>query len=137
MIVFTDANTSPCLIELLKRVRYRKYNHQYLDIRDAPFASDMPDEEWIPKLSQQAPPDQQTIVAFSGDARILESRTQRQLLKQGGFNYVLATDRFLHLHWPEQAWRYLRAWVHLQREIKAHNSPAVYKLYPGRAKPVF
>jgi len=97
----------------------------------------MPDEEWIPILSQQADSEHPTIVAFSGDARILDSKTQRQLLKEGGFNYILATDKFIHLQWPEQAWRYLRAWIHLQREIKLRKAPAVYKLYPGRAKPVF
>lgn len=137
MIPFRDANTSPRLLQLLQLAELRKVGHVYLDIRQAPFYDAIPDEAWIPLLSQQATSAHPTIVAFSGDNQILESKTQRSLLKAGGFNYVLATDGFLHLKWPDQAWRYLRAWPHLQREIKQRNSPAVYKLHTGRAGPVF
>ncbi|MBN2020637.1 MAG: hypothetical protein JW749_10490 [Sedimentisphaerales bacterium] len=91
------------------------------------FDKGTPDEEWLPKVSSWG----DRTVVVSGDARILRNQVQRQVLKECKIAFVYLAPGWTKLPWEEYAWRIVKVWPDIVKNVEQAPYPSVFEVSLG------
>ena len=79
--------------------------------------------EWDPKP-----------IVIGGDGRILKNKAERAALRQADLSFIYLTSGWTNLEWPVFAWKIIKVWPDVVRNVETARMPTVYEVGPGNLK---
>lgn len=125
MIFFTDENISKNAAYMLGYVEPRHQVRAHLDY----FKGGTPDTTWLREVASWN--EDETTVVVCGDSRILKNKVERQVLKECELMFVLLSPGWLHLKWSVYAWKIVKAWPDIVKNVKQARYPMVFEVMAG------
>jgi hypothetical protein len=125
VIFFTDENISKNAAYMLSYVEPRHQVRAHLDY----FKGGTPDTDWLREVASWN--EDETTVVVCGDSRILKNKVERQVLKECELMFVLLAPGWLHLKWPVYAWKIVKAWPDIVKNVEQARYPMVFEVMAG------
>ena len=125
MIFFTDENFQ---IKAAQMLGIFEEKHEIRACQDW-FQRGTPDIEWMEEVASWD--ESETTVVVGGDGRILTNEVEKQVLKNSKLTFVLLARGWLHLEWPVYAWKIIRVWPRIVRNVEQAHYPMVFKVAVG------
>lgn len=67
-------------------------------------------------------------IVISGDGRILRNAVERQVLRECDLMFVHFAQSWTNIPWPEQAWKGIRVWPHIVKNVEKIRKPTVFEV---------
>ena len=122
MIFFTDENIPINASHILDIFDRENQIRACLDY----FEAGTSDIEWIQNVASWNEHD--SIIALCGDSRILKNEVEKQVLRDCGLMFVLLAPGWLHLPWNTYAWKIVRVWPEIVKNIKDARYPMLFEV---------
>jgi hypothetical protein len=130
VIFFTDENISEYLARMLE---FFDRKHQIKAHADH-FDKGVPDVKWMRGIVEKWGSD---VVAICGDGRILTNKAERKVLRECSLMFVHLASGWTRLPWEEQAWKFIKAWPSIVKEVSEANQPMLFQVsVNGKVSPV-
>ena len=126
MIFVADENFTVLGVRLLEAFDQQNEIRHLTDS----FPKGTPDTTWIPSVAEW---DLKPTV-IGGDGRILRNKAERAALRQADLSFVYLTSGWTNLAWPVLAWKIVKVWPDVVRNVKTARRPTVYEVGPGSLK---
>lgn len=126
MIFFADENIAPRLAALLETFDPEQEIRPLLNY----FERGTPDVQWITKVAAWP----EKPVRLSGDARILSRKEERAALLESKLTFVFFAKGWMHVPWHEQAWKMIKVWPDIVRNVSKVRLPALFEVKLGTLK---
>jgi len=123
---FTDENLSPKCARLLDVFDGQNQVRAHSDW----FEQGTPDTAWIPEVAGWDP----KPVVVCGDARILRNKVERSCLADSGLTWVFLGKGWTQLNWPDFAWKIIKCWPQVVRDVERARQPTVFEVSCGTMK---
>ena len=123
MIFVADENFSPRLVRVLEAFDRESEIRHLLDL--FPRGSD--DLDWIAGLATSNP----KPVIVGGDGRILRNAAERAALRTSGLSFVYLAKGWANTGYQEQAWKIVKAWPAIVRNVEQVLVPTVFEVRVG------
>ena len=94
------------------------------------FPKGTPDTTWIPSLGERDP----KPIIIGGDGRILKNKAECAALRQADLSFVYLTSGWTNLEWSVFAWKIIKVWPDVVRNVETAMRPTVYEVGPGNLK---
>lgn len=128
MIFFTDENISKKAAQMLAIFEPK---HEVRACKDY-FDEGTPDTEWMPAIASWN--GGQPTVAVCGDGRILKNRVEKRVLKECKLMFVYLAPGWTNLQWPVFAWKIIKVWPDIVRNVKQARYPMVFEVAASSLK---
>ncbi|OHB78978.1 MAG: hypothetical protein A2Z25_19575 [Planctomycetes bacterium RBG_16_55_9] len=128
MILFTDENISKNAAFMLRYVEPQHQVRAYLEY----FDPGTPDTIWMREVASWNK--DETTVIVCGDGRILKNRVEKQVLKECELMFVLLAGGWTNLEWREFAWKIVKVWPDVIRNVEQARYPMVFEVTAGTLK---
>lgn len=128
MIFYTDENISKYaayMLRIFEQRRQSQAHHQIIAHLDK-FKQGIPDIEWMKEIASWN--DNSTTVAVCGDGRILKNKAEKQVLKECNLMFVYLAPGWTNLQWPEFAWKIIKIWPDIVRNVEQANCPMLFEV---------
>ena len=125
MIFFTDENIPVKASYILGNFESKYQVRAYLDY----FKPGTPDTEWMPKVASWDVNETTTVI--SGDGRILRNEVEKQILKECNLMFVYLSSGWTHVKWSDYAWKIVKAWPDIVRNVEQARFPMVFQVSVG------
>ena len=89
-----------------------------------------PDEEWLVAIASLEP----KPIVLSGDGRILRNKAQRKVLRSSGLTFVHLSSGWTNLPWDEMAWKLVKVWPAIVRNVDESRAATVFEVKPTTQK---
>ncbi len=119
---FTDENIPPYFGRMLDDFDQTHEVRACLDY----FERGIIDVEWIRKVASWKNP-----VAICGDGRILRNDVEKKVLKECGLTFVHLAPGWTNMKWQDQAWKIIKAWPDIVRNIQEASYPMLFEVAVG------
>ena len=126
MIFVADENFTVLGVRLLEAFDQQNEIRHLTDS----FPKGTPDTTWIPSVSERDP--KPTIIG--GDGRILRNKAERAALRKADLSFIYLTSGWTNLEWPVFAWKIVKVWPDVVRNVETTRRPTVYEVRPGSLK---
>ena len=120
MIFFTDENISTNAAHMLDIFDRENQIRACLDY----FRAGISDTEWMRGIASWN--ELCSVIALCGDGRIIKNEVEKQVLKECGLTFVLLAPGWLHLQWDTYAWKIIRIWPEIVKNIKEARYPMLF-----------
>jgi hypothetical protein len=117
---FTDENISEYLARMLESFDRKNEIRAHADY----FKKGTPDAEWMREVAGWG----SDIVAVCGDGRILKNAAERKVLKECNLMFVHLASGWTCLPWEEIAWKFIKAWPSIVKEVCQANHPMLFEV---------
>jgi PIN like domain len=117
---FVDRCISP---ELIKITHLFDPGHEMI-CHDERFPQNTDDAVWIAAVATWTP----KPIVLSGDGRILERKSQKQVLKGVDLTWVALASGWPNLSFKAQVIKFLGVWDHIVKETGRVKQPTVFKV---------
>ena len=87
------------------------------------------DSEWIREVISWDKNETPTVI--SGDGRILKNEVEKQILKECNLMFVYMSPGWTHLEWPDYAWKIVKAWPHIIKNVEQARFPMIFQVSVG------
>ncbi len=124
MIFLFDENISPRAAHMLTCFDEK---HELRAFEDY-FMRGTRDVEWLRVAGEW---DEASVAVVAGDGRILRNKVERQALKECRLTFVYLAPAWMHLCWHEFAWKIVRVWPDVVRNVEQAPHPLLFEVSPG------
>jgi len=128
VILFTDENISKNAAYMLGYVEPQHQVRAFVDY----FKSGTPDTVWMREVALWN--EDETTVIVCGDGRILKNRVEKQVLKECGLMFVLLASGWTNLEWRDFAWKIVKVWPDVIKNVEQARYPMVFEVMAGTLK---
>jgi len=123
VIFFFDENISEYAARMLGYFDRKNEMRASVDY----FKKGTPDTDWLSTVAKWG----DKTVVVSGDARILLNKVERQVLKECKLTCVYLARGWTKLPWEESAWRIVKAWPDIVKNVEQAPYPSVFEVSLG------
>lgn len=123
MIFFTDECISPRAAYMLDQFDRKHAVRAFPDS----FGAGTPDVEWMREVASW----DNDVVVVCGDGRILRNNVEKKVLKGCGFKFVYLAPGWTNLKWDVFAWKIIKVWPDIIRNIEQARYPLVLEVTVG------
>jgi hypothetical protein len=88
------------------------------------------DTVWMNHIAQWKEP----TVALCGDGRILKNKVELATLKSCKLMFVHLSAGWTNIDWPTFAWKIIKVWPEIVRNVERARYPTVFEVKPGNLK---
>jgi len=96
------------------------------------FNSGTPDTEWMREVASWK--EEESTVVVCGDSRILKNKVEKQVLKECGVTFVLLARGWTNLGWQDFAWKIVKVWPEIIKNVEHARYPMVFEVMVGTLK---
>ena len=122
MIFITDENISDRLARMLDLFDQDNEIHPLSDYHD----KGTEDIVWMKSLSEW----EESPVIVGGDGRILKNNAEKKIFKESNFTYFLLKSGWLHLPWEVFAYKMIKVWPDIVKNISRATYPMLFEVSP-------
>jgi len=97
---------------------------------DDHFAKGCPDIKWMESVSHWSP----KPAIIGGDGRILRNRAEATVLKACDLMFVYLAPGWVHLSWNDFAWKIVKAWPAIVRNVDLARRPTLFEVSASTLK---
>ena len=94
------------------------------------FDQGTPDIGWMKEIASW----DDVTVAVCGDGRILRNKVEKQVLRECGLMFVYLGSGWTNLPWPTFAWKIVKAWPDIKKNVEQARYPMVFEVAVGGLK---
>jgi len=128
VIFFTDENISKKAAQMLDIFEPKHEVRACLDY----FDEGTPDIEWIHAIASWN--EGESTVAVCGDGRILRNKAEKRVLKECKLMFVYLAPGWTNLQWPVFAWKIVKVWPDIVRNVEQARYPMVFEVASSSLK---
>ena len=88
------------------------------------------DTAWIHAIAQWDP----RPIVLAGDGRILRNKAEAAVLRDANLSFVFLAGGWSNLPWETQAWKLLRVWPDIVRNVLRARMPTIFEVAVGTGK---
>ncbi len=103
--------------------------HEVRHLLDA-FERGTADTVWLRQIAEWEP----KPIIIGGDGRILRNKAERRVLRHAELSFVFLAGGWSNLPWETQAWKIIRVWPDIVRNVAAVRFPTVFEVSVGACK---
>jgi len=128
VIFFTDENISKKAAYMLDIFEQKHQVRACLDY----FDQGTPDTVWMRDIASWD--ENEPVVAVCGDGRILKNEVQKRVLKECKLMFVYLARGWTNLRWEVFAWKIIKAWPDIVKNVQQARHPMVFEVSAGGLK---
>ena len=126
MIFLADENFTSHGVRLLEAF---DLVHEIRHLTDS-FERGTPDVEWLGAIASWRP----KPIVIGGDGRILRNKVERKTLRAADLSFVYLASGWTNLPWNDMAWKLIKVWPSIVRNVEQSRRPTVFEVKPGNLK---
>ena len=126
MIYLADENFQRLAVGLLEAFDTQNEIRPLTDL----FGRGTKDVQWLRAAGRMDP----KPVILGGDGQILRNRVERAALREADLTYVHLAPGWMHLKWPDFAWKIVKAWPAIVDSTQRVARPTVFEVKVGNLK---
>ena len=94
------------------------------------FSKGTPDTTWLNSVARWDP--KPTVIG--GDGRIIRNRVERAALRTADLSFIYLASGWTNLEWAVFAWKIVKVWPDIVRNVETARRPTVFEVKPGSLK---